>query len=595
MKLFDPEHPFTRSVSHSIRAMGGFDHPVSRNSECEQISFGWFAEVKHDLLYHDPENDIWEGWGKSGDHENLMLNFASDGWTFIRQGDDDECIYLETTLRAGDEIQELMEFYENSKADSIGTSGAVTKSLKSLLNDVYILIPGEKAPTLLPTKGIDFQREYPGIAKMLNAHLVSENPEDLMEVNYWCIGSYIDDHGLRDKLPQCQPLLEGDILINDFSDPIYAGIFKQDGHSHLGSSPTLVIRIRPDVSRMWMSDYLQFSQENGNILEQLVKNWKDLGSWMSKVQVKIPSSKRDQVASSISRRYVRYRYQNRVKRLATIREPFEQIIPLYRKRIRAVDALHTELLDDLEAIQQPLPFFIEYPYRHFRKEDDHIQKIRAGQRLLGVLAKVPLYLVTEELLALGHPLGSEVLLKLEERAPSEGTLVGLQKFVAKELSVLPRSPLNLFSGLQNMMLNTPELDAMVTARNRMHHEPFDEDGFLDAVSKHAPKVIEGLRTALQSCRFIVPHHGKVVNGEKVITAEDASNSDAHFRMIELKVSLPLEEFPSDELIVWKSEPERAMKLGKLLNSKVVSRQSRDFGIFDRVQRNERHFTFVRSD
>jgi hypothetical protein len=170
-----------------------------------------------------------------------------------------------------------------------------------------------------------------------------------------------------------------------------------------------------------------------------------------------------------------------------------------------------------------------------------------------------------------------------------------QKQVAMELGDGKENLLEMFSRLVEFMRDTQDLDAMVAARNRLHHEPYDEDGFVRIMAERAPKVIDRLRDALAGCRFLVTRFSRVLDGSKVITAEDACSADAHFRMVNLEVSLPLEQFPSDELMVWKAAPERVLKLGSLLTSTLVTRQSRDFGIFDRVEMGKRNFTFLRSD
>jgi hypothetical protein len=311
--------------------------------------------------------------------------------------------------------------------------------------------------------------------------------------------------------------------------------------------------------------------------------------------IEIPRLKRDQIAHSVELRRARLSYGDSVKGLSSAREPFQAITRLYRKRAKAVEAVHGESLEDIEAIQRPLPFILEYPYRHFRREDDPLQKSRAGQRLLGILIKVPLFLVIEELLAIGHRLGSTILDAIEERPNSDGSLLDIQKLVAKELAALPASPLVIFDTLPILLNDTQNLNAMVTARNRMHHEPYDEVGFIRVMEELVPNVVTSLREALKKCHFIVPHHGRVLGGDKLIKAEDTCSADSHFKMIDLKVTLPLEHFPSGELIVWKSSPEQTLKLGSLLTSKLVTKQSRDFGIFDRMNKKERHFTYLRSD
>jgi hypothetical protein len=597
MKMFEPKDPLLKSIQESIqrREDDFFYCQAQRYHRGEGTHALWFPVIQHGCLAHDSEKDTWEQLAPSDGNENLIIYFRSDGFTYFQQGDDD-VVYLQTTLRAGDEVHELLEFYETAQADAIGGSARVLRPLKSLFEDVFVLIPSDTGPSLLPMRGVGFPAAHPELAKMLDSHFVFGLDDEEHQVGYWCLGSFLDDHNLRDKLPPLEPIREGDLFFSGGRELLYAGLYEKDGHSFIGSLPTLVLRPRADVSRMWLADYLEVAAEAGGVLEGIAKNWRQLNQWLGTIEVSMPSTKRDQVAASITRRLYRYRYVNRVHDLTLIPEPFDKILQLYRQRLSAVEALHTETLDDIESLQRPLPFFLEYPYRHFRREDDDLLKAKAGQKLLGVLAKVPFYLVVEELLAGGHDLGRQFLAKIEERPPSDGTLANLQRQLAKELSAAPGQALKIFPGLLDLMANGKELQAMVEARNRMHHEPYDELGFLQAVAENAPRLMDALRDALIGCRFIIPHHAKMKAGKKIVKAEDACSADAHFRIFELDVDLPLEAFPSDELIVWKpGNPELHLTLGQLLTSKLVTRQTRDFGIFDRVQKKERHFTFLRTE
>ncbi|MEX1116506.1 MAG: hypothetical protein WEB53_14760 [Akkermansiaceae bacterium] len=483
-----------------------------------------------------------------------------------------------------------------TRVEKIGTSAKVARSLASLLEGAFLLIPNRQKEQyeLLHFHGPGLAKDHPEMMEWM---------EGWLRDKWWCasdsgfddLEDFLEKGNLRGTLPELGQIQPGDILFDQRGRIRQPWTITDDEPGEFGLFPLIALRLKKEVSIMWFSDYLDHASESENLITRFLHDWQSIPASFKNVMIEMPSTKRDQIAHSIELRCARLHYQEAIERLSSLREPFKEITPLYQKRTKAVEAVHGESLDDIQAIQQPLPFFIEYPFRHFRKEDDHIQKIRAGQRLLGVLAKVPLFLVVEELLSVGHQLGTRMLKTLEERAPSDGTLVALQKLIADELGKLDDSPLMMFPRLQKMMEDTVHLDAMVAARNRLHHEPFDEDGFLQTISEHAPQVVDALRGALHGCRFIVPLHGKVINGEKIIIAEDACSSDAHFRTVELMVSLPLESFPSGELMVWSAKPERAMPLGKLLTSKLVTRQSRDFGIFDRMQKNERHFTFLRSE
>ena len=405
----------------------------------------------------------------------------------------------------------------------------------------------------------------------------------------------IDQHGLRADLQPLVPIQVGDLIVDSSGRHLFYGMVREQADSNFASGPSLVQRLKQDVSRMWFTDYLDHASESEGLLENLLRDWRQTSKHLKNVTVTMPSLKRDQVACSIAIRASLLTYRQEILYLCAQREPFSKILPLYLKRTAAVRAIHNELLDEICAIQEPLPFFLEYPYRQFRREDDLVKRIRAGQRLLGVFAKVPLFLVTEELIEKNHPLGSSVLAKLEERPLSDGALVDLQHWLAKELYKASGSPIVVFRELVKLLGQKGRLENLVAARNRMHHEPYDEIGFLKMLDEEAPLAIQDLRNALREIRFIIPQHGKVVDGRMIITAEDVCSPEAHFRTVELPVSLPLESFPSDNLVAWCQAPEKAVSLARLLTSKLILRQSRDFGIFDRVQKNQRQVTFLRSE
>lgn len=591
-----PTHPFLIDVAAAFDPLGGVPVETIRIGGSEKVNFVWNPRLDFGFLDYDEASASWGLSNPSPHVGDLSVWLSSDqrlgisdyGWS----GEPNvKCI-----LRSSGELPELLDFMMTARVEKIGTSAKVTRSLSSILEGSYLLIPNrqEERYELLDFHGPKLAKEHPEMMEWM---------ERWFRDQWWCasesgfddLGHFLEKRNLRAELPELEQVRPGDILFDQ------RGSFRQpwtiidDEPGEYGLPPLFALRLKKDISMMWFSDYLDHASESENLITRFLHDWQSIPASFKDVMIEMPSTKRDQVAHSIELRCARLHYKEAIESLSSLREPFKEITSLYRKRTKAVEAVHGESLDDIQAIHQPLPFFIEYPFRHFRKEDDHVQKIRAGQRLLGILAKVPLFLVVEELLSVGHDLGSRVLEKLEERPPADGILVSLQKLVAKELSKLDASPLVMFPRLQAFMENTAHLDAMVTARNRMHHEPYDENGFLEVMSELAPQVVDSLRGALQGCRFIVPQHGRVLNGEKFITAEDACCSDAHFRTVDLKVTLPLEQFPSGELMVWTPAQEHALKLGKLLTSMLVTRQSRDFGIFDRMENQKRHFTFLRSE
>jgi hypothetical protein len=266
----------------------------------------------------------------------------------------------------------------------------------------------------------------------------------------------------------------------------------------------------------------------------------------------------------------------------------------YRKRSKAANLLHSDFLEDTVAMESPLPFFIEFPYRRFRKQDDELEKVKAGQRLLTILSKVPLFLLIEELRACKHHLGDELLEKVGERPASDGVLVDLQKTAAESIKA-QGIKLSVFDGLTELVSNHKLLEQMVTARNRWHHEPFDHESFLIAMTKYSAEYIPLLRQALADILFIVPHAMEFSDGQKVLIGEDVSSSDSHFRKRDWKVDLPMEAFPKNVLVAYRPIRSARVPLGTLITSKLVDRKMLDFGVFDRQSKSgEPVFVFLRA-
>ena len=259
---------------------------------------------------------------------------------------------------------------------------------------------------------------------------------------------------------------------------------------------------------------------------------------------------------------------------------------------RAAKGLHTDLLDDLHAMQCPLPFFLEYPYRLYRRADDPLGKVLAAQRLLNILVKVPLYLVVEELVSVGDPIGQGIMKALGARPPSDGTLLNMQREVIRDNVA---GSLTLFSPLLDVMRDDATWGRMVETRNRLSHPPFNPSPFLDAIDKGATLIVESLRGALSGCRFLIPTYTEYVSGKQVLTAEDICSSDSKFRSIRVPVKLPIESFHSGKIVAWREKPEASVTLGNLVSTKTVTENTLDFGLFDRMENDQARFTFLRSE
>ncbi|MEX2381780.1 MAG: hypothetical protein WD490_05325 [Opitutales bacterium] len=127
----------------------------------------------------------------------------------------------------------------------------------------------------------------------------------------------------------------------------------------------------------------------------------------------------------------------------------------------------------------------------------------------------------------------------------------------------------------------------------MHHEPFDEQSFIDVLSRKAPQIMQGLRSAISGLHFFIPKTIQMEPDGAKVQGEDITGNDGFFRIRTFRVPAPLERFESGAMIVFDEKQNVAIKLGELLSSKLKTKSVRDFGIFDRMKGDRPEYTFLR--
>ena len=206
---------------------------------------------------------------------------------------------------------------------------------------------------------------------------------------------------------------------------------------------------------------------------------------------------------------------------------------------------------------------------------------------------MPLYFVVEELPGLGHEMGSSILKKLTNKPTSDGFMVDMQREIAVTLK--GGGVLKCFSGLLDVMADESDLMKIVAARNRMHHEPFDEGVFLAALNENAPILMDRYRAAMRGRRMLVPKHISVRPEGTMLSAEDICSRDATFKSIDILIKIGVENFPSETIVAYSLDPKHAVALQSLFAAKMITSESRDLGVFDRMEKNHPEFVYLRSD
>lgn len=584
--------PFILSLQTTMRAAGVLVFPINRRRGIEFLSGSWMPAIKHGLPSLDWKTGKWDSYDHSVDPWNLMLNADQSGNFRVGSGDDDG-VFLETQLQSGEELPEVLEFLCTANAELIGTSKVQTRTLRSLLDDVFLLITGGDKLRLLSLRPQTLLLSESSLMEPVEASLRNDFAW-FADHSYLDFAEWIDRNGLRDAFSEAPPALDSDLLLEANGGLKTIGLLQQGSDTDFGLYPHLVLRPRADVSRMLLADFFERAQESSNLAELFFPNWKSLPGSLKEFGFEIPSLKRDQTAFSIELRSTRLIYQSKVQQLSAVREPFSQIIPLYRKRIRAIDAVHNELLDEIDSIQQPLPFFLEYPYRRFRKSDDSLTKLRSGQLLLNLLAKVPLYLVAEELCAAGVEVGMNIIEKVRRQPCSDGTLLEFRRQLVGDLEALPL-PVRprVFQQLTTSMKPTGEIESLVAARNRYHHPPFDEIGFLEALERTIPSMMEAIRKQLAGVAFCIPYGCKYKEGRRWVTASNVCCTEATFPRTTFEIFAEFEDFPVDTLVAYVTGTSLSVPIQTLFTFKQVTRESLDFGVFDHMRGEIPEFHFVR--
>lgn len=598
MIIFQPKSLFLQSISRELCLQGCEPEGATWVNGFESMSIPWFPELKNGLLILDDE----EGWIQDEgpdepDDDIMMLHFRSDGRLKISTGEGAKL--FETTIAAAHELNEILEFYVKTRIDRVDLSARKSSRLNQWVEEVFLLIPnmpdGSGVGPLAevwPLKPNQLKADHPEVFECVNAFLTADQ-DAINKCGYWHFGAYLKENKFEGAFLNTVPLQAEDVILQGDGTILRGSSLLNLTESQHGSEPAVVLRMKKSVSEVWFWDYLNHASEAELLANRLAAGWQYLPKGLGNIEVVAPASKATQVADAIMRRNARQSYLETLKDAMDLREPFESMQRLYTSRKLAADILHGDFQEEIDAMRAPLPFFIEYPYRAFRREEDHLSRVKNGQRLLNILAKIPLFLVVEELLNSEDELGKEFLNQLKGKPLSDGAYVTLQKALARRVSE-GEAKLVVFPELLELMGNCHTIENIVNARNRMHHEPYDEEGFLSVITEGAPKIIADIRQALTGIQFMIPKGIKVVDGKVYVEAENVASFDGFFQNQLIQAAGPVEQYETDKIVVIGEGGSSVLKMDFLLHATTKTHKTRDFGIFDRMKASGPEYTFLRS-
>ena len=595
--LLAPKSPLLISIENKISREGGNIVDPTRIDDEESISTPWFTEIPNGLIRFD-SNELKQDESTDLDDSDRVLEVKvyNSGAMLISCADDTEdgTTYLKTKVQSECEFDEIIDFFANAK---LKNDAHKLRPLVDLIDEVFLHIPNEMGS----------EEFTPACLWKIQAPVLKKDHADLFSVvdkflknktkdySYWHFGEYLSQKGLKDVFLDRRELLKTDIIINGNNRIVRGLKLLENDDSEFGFEPALVLRTNPKISQMWIWDFLNFSTEGEEVVQRLLEGWQYLPKGLSNISISIPRTKTAQTADAIIRREARTQYLDKMQSAMRIREPFQDMTRLYRNRKFAADLLHSQFLGEIFAAQNPLPYFIEYPYHLFDCTDDEINKVSYGQRLLAIFTKIPLFLITEELTTGNSSIGIKYLEQIKSDKPlSDGAYLNLQKELSKDLAA-NKVQLRVFRKLaNNMMENFDAIGEMVEARNRMHHEPYDKDGFLKAINEKAPMLISLYRDALAGINFVIPINSKIEGGESILKGEDITGKDTLFRHREYVIKGEMKTFETGKIIAFHNDGIDALKLSFLLNAEQTTRQCSDLVIFDRMRPSGPEYTSLSS-
>jgi hypothetical protein len=532
----------------------------------------------------------WELWPAPGsvvfdiDQEGLLNIYPSDSRDGVP-------IYAQIQIESFVELQEASEAFLNPQPPPAPGPTFASLRLSALVEDIYYPVLIGKQLRLVAWAGV--ADLFPGIdlrertAKALTgqtavgdeyddswdyARLVLVNPED----------------------PRFIPCSQRDILVLGTGCICAAAAYDA---RRMWSNFGLVLRLTSKASILFLLDVFRHSLDGAKIREELaaVKSSRD---WLKTKEISAPRNRLLQIHQSIAFRHSRQAYLNEVANLSYGRDPLEAAPDLFAKRREMVRSLHNEMLLQVESLVRPLPFFIEYPYAQFIGTADRAQRIRHAQFVLNVLCKMMILLPLEELQHQGDlPEDIQKLVTELRGLPfSDGMFLNFNRMLSKTVeSDALWSRLRLFGGLVGDSGNNLAggLGPLVAARNRAHHPPYDEKGFLDVAATALPDIISQLREMFRNLELIVPKQVQPTREKVTVLAMRVMGENPSFRSFELKTSLPAGDFIVDELAAYRSDaPEVLVPLNHWFVAKTFSAESLDVGLFDRMGREGPTYSYI---
>ncbi len=503
-----------------------------------------------------PDENAWEFDDTDPDELITIVIRKNGSIEFWHHQDDFE--YLSTFISHPQELPEIFDFFSTAKENDLQNNFTEHQiRVSAIIDSVFITIPDNTNKSI---KLFNLNRlgQLPDDIRSTIIKLLNEDMDEWVNTGNWA--NHIQNHGLLKHFDSLEEPGERDIVLSDLS-PLAAHNFDS-----VNCGSHIILRISQSHSLLYFLDFLKYTVEGEKILKQLGK-LKNGDPIPKKLLVSFPKRKNIQIRKSIELRHHIKTFRELCDRLITMRDPIENVVALYKRRIASISLLYNESLHEIYEMSNPLPSMIEQPYRLFRRAEP-TTKQNESRRLLNLLIRIPLYFLLEDLSVHSSELAKPFLDRLYSQTKlTDGEYAAILTDLSKVINQHNAAHLYIFTELSNTIDREylSLVDELVSKRNRCTHEPFDCETFIKACIEFFPKMVDKLRNALTEIRILKVKSLNVSNGKGLVEAFSLSGADTSYDSIIMETDEDLRKFPKDHIIAYHIKQQRGLPLAQFFN------------------------------
>ncbi|MBN2271026.1 MAG: hypothetical protein JXN61_10450 [Sedimentisphaerales bacterium] len=465
------------------------------------------------------------------------------------------------------ELVEILRFLLSGKKEShiencpFARVNTVKRKLSEFVSGLYLVVCIDKEPYILDLKRY-LQKMPEDLRSSAEEHFVTLTPRRSLRFStLW--GPTCEGHSTFLKhlnLPKLPPF---GLLWRWIFQPLKHTHYQfSDEYNYLGIylAPNL-----PKASTTFLTDYFSNTEEGATVLSKLenASSLGDLVTRFSEIVIEIPRQTERQIRWAIELRATREHFSRTFLSLSQERATAEKTLDLTWRKLQGIEITRSAYLEEVDSLIQPLPYFIEKPYRDFLRADPD-QKADTGVNFAGKLYQVMACLAIEEFEqnwpSSGEPKPAnlaDAIGRVESGKPvSDGTWATLFGLMCKQAANYIPVMISIGSGYYQ---KSDKISELLAARNQLAHSG-DTDRLSRCriinevaakMSEILPILVGVLRDGFRDKEILIPLHAEFKEGMgQVFRAKSVMGFESDFQTVERRVVEGMDNYIDRRLIMY---------------------------------------------